>query len=187
MQERRYTQYKQMDVWYQLCNLASVLKVQVLYGTLHGCNISLLRLDTSQRLRAVILPRASHWYQYSLNIAEWQHGCTAIVCGTHDSCVPVPVLALDSMRWYEAGKMRALFGSIDSETFEQARKSHYGHQMFLGALMCGREDARAKLQTMNPRTRRRIETELRVLHTRRQGRPLVVGPDPLQNSLSIVS
>jgi hypothetical protein len=91
------------------------------------------------------------------------------------------------MRWYEAGKMRALFGSIDSERFEQARKSHYGHQMFLGALMCGREDARAKLQTMNPRTRRRIETELRVLHTRRQGHPLVVGPDPLQNSLSIVS
>jgi hypothetical protein len=91
------------------------------------------------------------------------------------------------MRWYEAGKMRALFGSIDSESFDKARKSHYGHNMLIGALMYGREDAIAKLQTMNPRTRRRVEAELRVLHTRRQGRPLVVGPDPLQNSLSIVS
>src|SRR5215475_13772074 len=146
-QERRYTKYHQSDVWMQLCNLASALKVQVLYGTVHGCSISLLR-DTDERVRAVILPRSSDWYQYSLNIAEWQHGCTAIVCGTHDSCTPVPVLALDAMRWYEAGKMRSIFGSLDSETFERARKSHYGHNMLIGALMSGRADALAKLQSL---------------------------------------
>jgi hypothetical protein len=28
--------------------------------------------------------------------------------------------------------------------------------MLVGALMCGREDAIARLQTLNPRTRRRI-------------------------------
>src|SRR5438876_190212 len=147
MQERRYTKYKQSDVWLQLCNLSSALKVQVLYGTVEGCSISLIRLDTGERLRAVILPRASDWYRYSLNIAEWQHGCTAIVCGTHDSCVPVPVLALDSMRWYEPLKMRGIFGSLESEDFERARKSHYGHNMLIGALMCGRADAMAKLQS----------------------------------------
>ncbi len=176
--ERRYTQYKQMDVWMQLCNLASALKVQVLYGTVHGCSVSLVRLDTSERLRAVILPRSSHWYTYSLNIAEWQHGCTAIVCGTHDSCVPVPVLALDSMRWYESGRMRAIFGSIDNPEFERARRSHYGHNMLIGALMMGRVDAMAKLQSLPESTRYRIENELRQLHARRQGRPIVVGPDP---------
>src|SRR5436190_18970887 len=97
-QERRYTKYRQTDVWLQLCNLASALKVQVLMGTLHGCSISLVRLDTSERLRAVILSRASDWYVYSLNVAEWDHGCTAIVCGTHDSCVSMPILALDAMK-----------------------------------------------------------------------------------------
>lgn len=188
-QERRYTQYKQSDVWLQLCNLASALKVQVLYGTVEGCSISLLRLDTKERLRAVILARSSDWYKYSLNIAEWKHGCAAIICGTHDSCVSVPVLALDAMKWYEGGKMRAVFGPIDSDTFERARKSHYGHNMLVGALMCGRTDALAKLQSLPDSTRYRIESEIRQLHTRRQGRPLVVGPDPAggKAELSIVA
>lgn len=95
--------------------------------------------------------------------------------------------------------MRAIFGTLQPQydandkpipdTFDQARKSHYGHCMLIGALMCGREDAQARLQSLNPRTRRRIESEVRQLHTRRQGRPLVVGPDPLDTSpvLSLVS
>ena len=201
MQERRYTQYKQMDVWYQLCNLASVLEVQVLTGTLHGCSISLIRQDKTPnvRLRAVILPRSSHWYKYSLNIAEWEHGITAVVCGTHDSCIDVPVLALDAMKWYEPKKMRSDLGQLQPtydankkalpDTFDHTRKSHYGHNMLIGALMCGRADAIARLQSLPDRTRFRIEAELRDLHIRRQGRPLVVGPDPVggQADLSIVS
>ena len=197
--ERRYTQYSQHDVWVQLHNFEKVLKVQLLGGTITGCSISLLRLDISERLRAVILARSSHWYLYSLNIAEWQHGCTAIVCGTHDSCVPVPVLALDAMKWYEAEKMRSDLGTLQPQfdannklipdTFDQTRKSHYGHNMFLGALMCNRKEAWTRLNAMETSTHYRIENELRDLHTRRQGRPLVVGPDPQggKAELSIVS
>lgn len=177
--ERRYTKYKQEDVSIQLLHYASVLKVQVLSGTLIGASVSLLRLDTNKRYRAVILARASDWYTYSLNYPLWKHGITAVVCGTHDSCLPIPVLALDAMRWYGPKEMRTIFGSIDSESFEKARKSHYGHNMLIGALMCGKEDAIAKLQSLPDRTRYRIESELRQLHTRRQGRPLEVGPDPL--------
>lgn len=186
--ERRYTKYKQEEVYIQFLHYASVLKVHVLAGTVVGYSVSIVRLESSERLRAVILARSSDWYNFSLNYPLWDHGCTAIVCGTHDSCIPVPVLALDAMRWYEAEKMRTIFGTIDSESFDQARKSHYGHCMLIGALMVGREDARAKLQSMEPSTRYRIEAELRTLHTRRQGRPLVVGPDPLgKAALSIVS
>jgi hypothetical protein len=113
--------------------------------------------------------------------------------------VNVPVLALDAMKWYEAKKMRAIFGTLQPQydandkpipdTFDKARKSHYGHNMLVGALMCGREDAIARLQSLPDRTRFRIEAEMRTLHTRRQGRPLVVGPDPLggKAELSIVS
>jgi hypothetical protein len=185
--ERRYTRYKQHDVFLQLCNLAHVLKVQVLEGTLVGASISLLRLDTNKRHRAVILARSSDWYTYSLNIAEWKHGITAVVCGTHDSCINAPVLALDSMKWYEPLRMRKLFGDLQPQfdandklvpdSFDQARKSHYGHNMLIGALMCGREDARARLQSLPDSTRFRVEAELRILHTRRQGRPLEVSPD----------
>lgn len=179
--ERRYTKYKQEEVYIQFLHYASVLKVKVLAGTVVGYSVSILRLDTSERLRAVILARSSDWYKFSLNYPLWEHGCTAIVCGTHDSCVSVPVLALDAMKWYGPKKMRDIFGPIDSESFDRARKSHYGHCMLLGALMMGREDARAKLQSMEPSTRYRIESELRQLHARRQGRPLVVGPDPVGN------
>jgi hypothetical protein len=184
--ERRYTRYKQTDVWNMLANLESALKVQVYRGSAHGSSVSLLRLDTNERLRAVILARSSDWYTYSLNC--WDHGITAIVCGTHDSCVNVPILAMDTMKWYEALKMRAIFGPLQPQfdandkpipdTFDQARKSHYGHNMLIGALMCGREDARARLQSLPDRTRYRIESEVRNLHNRRQGRPLVVAPDP---------
>lgn len=189
--ERRYTQYKQEDVLIQMLHYQSVLKIQVIEGSLVGSSVSLLRLDKEKkRLRAVILARASDWYVYSLNSPLWDHGITAVICGTHDSCLPVPVLALDSMKWYEPKEIRDIFGMLQPrydekdkpipDTFDQARKSHYGHQILLGALMCGREDARARLQSLNERTRRRIEAELRNLHNRRRGRPLEVAPDPVK-------
>jgi len=184
--ERRYTKFKQTDVWNMLANLEKPLKVQVLRGTAHGSSISLIRLDTSERLRAVILNRSSSWYTYRLNC--WDHGMTAVVCGTHDSCIDRPVLAMDTMKWYGAGKMRTIFGPLQPildtndtfipDTFDKARKSHYGHCMLIGALMQGREDAKARLLTLPERTRYRIEAELLQLHSRYRGRPLEVAPDP---------
>jgi len=187
--ERRYTKYKQSDVWNIFINLESALKIQVIRNSVHGSSVSLLRLDTSERLRAVILARSSDWYTYRFNCtSQWDHGITAIVCGTHDSCVNVPVLALDAMKWYKPLQMRGIFGPLQPtldangklipDTFDQARKSHYGHNMLIGALMCEREDARARLNAMRPSTRYRIEAELLNLHSRRQGRPLEVAPDP---------
>jgi len=95
--------------------------------------------------------------------------------------------------------MRAIFGPLQPQfdekdkpipdTFDKARKSHYGHCMLLGALMCGRQDAIARLQSLKPRTRYRIEAELLRLHTRGRGRPLEVAPDPTggRAELTIVS
>lgn len=195
--ERRYTKFKQIDVWNMLANLESALKVQVFRKTAHGSSVSLLRLDTNERLRAVILARSSDWYTYRLNC--WDHGITAVVCGTHDSCINVPILAMDTMKWYEAGKMRGIFGTLQPtldahgklvpDTFDKARKSHYGHNMLIGALMMAREDAIARLQAMPDSTRYRIESELIRLHSRYRGRPLEVAPDPLggKAELTIVS
>lgn len=189
--ERRYTKYKQEDVLIQMLHYQSALKIQVIEGTLIGASVSLLRLDKEKkRYRAVVLARAHDWYVYSLNSPLWDHGCNAVICGTHDSCLPVPVLALDSMKWYEAKEIRKIFGELEPmidandklipDPFDQARKSHYGHNILIGALMCGREDARTRLQYLNERTRRRIEAELRTLHTRRRGHPLEVAPNTVK-------
>src|SRR5260370_3964083 len=186
MPERRYSRYKQEDVWAQLYQLQQALGVQVLDGTVHGNSVLLTRMEQGQTIthKAVILARSSDWYYYSLNCVErFKHDVTAVVCGTHDSCLPVPVLALDARRWYtplemrvkslETAKQRDTKGH-PQDAFERHRKSHYGHNMLVGALMCNKPDAFHRLDSLRPTTRTRIEAELRKLHMRRRGRPLKV-------------
>src|SRR5690349_18913147 len=100
MPERRYSRYKKADVWATLYQQQGRLGVQVLDGSVHGNSVSLV--SHGKHYRAVILARSSEWYAYSLNCTErWMHGLSCVVCGSHDSCLDVPVLALDTMRWYE--------------------------------------------------------------------------------------
>ena len=187
MQERRYTQYKQADVFLQLAHYRKRLKVEIVQDSVSASGVSLLRLDQNKKeYRCAVLARSSEWYTYSLNSPEWQHGCTGAVVGTHDSCLPVPVLALDTMHWYETGEIRGNFGPIAPtkgpdgkaipDAFDMARRTHYGHNILIGCLMMGKKDAIDRLQTLNERTRFRIEAEIRKLHHRRQGRPLKVSP-----------
>lgn len=186
-QERRYARYKQTDVFLQLAHYRKRLKVEIMQDSVSASGVSLLCLDQNKKeYRCAVLARSSDWYSYSLNSPEWQHGCTAVVVGTHDSCLPVPALALDAMRWYEAGEIRNIFGPIAPmldenkklipDSFDRARCTRYGHNILVGCLMMGRPDALARLQTFNERTRFRIEAEIRKLHHRRQGRPLGVSP-----------
>src|SRR5258706_3147175 len=179
MPERRYSQYQQEDVWAQLYQLQHRLGVTVHDGTI--CGHSVWLTWKNKQVKAVILALSVDWYAYSLNWVErFKHELDVVVCGTHDSCLDHPVLALDVMHWYEPLKMRldsveptkqrdALGRPMDA--FEQRRKSHYGHNMLIGALMCKRPDAFKRLETLRPSTRLRIEAEVRRLHMRRRGRP----------------
>jgi hypothetical protein len=187
VQERRYSRYKQADVFLQLAHYRKRLKVEIVKDSVSASGVSLLRLDQNKKeYRCAVLARSSEWYSYSLNSPEWQHGCGGAVVGTHDSCLPVPVLALDVMKWYEKGEIRGDFGPIAPmldenkklipDKFDRDRKTQYGHNILVGCLMMGRPDALARLHTFNERTRFRIESELRKLHHRRRGRPLVVSP-----------
>jgi hypothetical protein len=182
MPERRYSQYQQEDVWAQLYQLQHRLGVIVQDGTIYGHSVWLTWKN--RQVKAVVLARSSDWYAYSLNCVErFKHELDVVVCGTHDSCLDRPVLALDVMHWYEPLKMR--LDSLEPskqrdaqgrpmDAFEQRRKSHYGHNMLIGALLCGRADAFKRLETLRPSTRLRIEAEVRRLHMRRRGRPLKV-------------
>lgn len=177
MPERRYSRYKQADVWAQLYQLQHRLGVSVQDGTVYGHSVWITRQHTPYK--AVVLARSSDWYVYSFNCVErYKHDLTLVVCGTHDSCLDLPVLALDTLRWYAPLEMRLVSLEPTStgtgaahDAFDQRRKSHYGHNMLVGALMCGRPDALKRLASLRPSTRLRIEAELRRLHMRRRGRP----------------
>jgi hypothetical protein len=184
MKERRYSQYKSEDVWSQLYHLQETLGVVVQDGSVYGNSVSLT--SQGEEHRAVVLARSSDWYEYSLNCIEHiRHGLTLVVCGTHDSCIDRPVLALDAMKLYAAKEMRVKTLEPTSkrtpkgrpdDAFEKHRKSHYGHNMLVGALLCGRADAFKRLLTLPDSTRWRIEAEVRQLHKRREGHPLPVWP-----------
>ena len=188
MPERRYSKYKFEDVWRQLLRYQQQLGVTLVENSVHGYTVSLLATRPGkgkEEYRAVILARSSDWYEWSLNNVEaYGHKITCIVSGTHDSCVEMPVLALDSFRWYEARKIRDDFGPLQPQfdaqknfipdVFDTKRKTQYGHNMLIGALMCKREDALARLATFKRSTRLRIEAEVRKLHHRRVGHPFTV-------------
>jgi hypothetical protein len=193
MPERRYSRYKRDDVWIEMMHYQSQLGIRVVADSVYGNSVTIVRLKDeegnkcAQEHRAVILARSSDWYFYSLNCTDrYLHGITAIVTGTHDSCIDRPVLALDVMRWYESSKMRADFGALTPtideggnpvpDTFDQKRKTQYGSNMLLGALMQRRPDALARLSTLAPRTRMRYEQKMRKLTRRRVGHPFVVWP-----------
>jgi hypothetical protein len=186
MAERRYSRYKREDVWAQAYHLqGKQLDLTILDGTVYGNSVSIVRPSRHVEYRAVVLARSADWYAYSLNcIDRFRHGIEAVICGTHDSCLDKPVLALDTMRWYEPLEMRlkSLAPRLDEQdkplpdAFDERRKSHYGHNMLVGALMCRREDALKRLQALPRSTRLRIEAEINRLHKRRVGRPLLIWP-----------
>jgi len=173
--ERRYSRYKSVDVWATLYEQQHALEITVMHGTVQGNTVSLTRKGITYK--AIILARSSDWYKYSLNCqAVWQHGIQLVVCGTHDSCLPLPVQALDHPRWYLARTTRIHGDDLSptNTTFDTLRKTQYGHNIFIGALMCGREDATKRLATMKEGTALRIKAELKQLHKRRRGKPLEV-------------
>ena len=184
MPERRYSRYKQEDVWIQLVHHQKVLGIEVIANSVHGNSVSIQH--ASQEYRAVVLARSSDWYYYSLNTIAYRHGITCIIAGTHDSCIDRPVLAMDSMRWYEAGKVRGDFGKLEPtldpngtplpDKFDEARRTQYGHNIFVGALMQRRPDALARLATLKPSTRMRYEAKVNKLQKRKTGHPFIVWP-----------
>ena len=126
--------------------------------------------------QAVVLARSSDWYRYSLNCTDrWKHHVNAAIVWTHDSCLSVPVFALEERRAYGAGRAAEVEDFRDEGQFaEPFRKTAYGHHMLVGALMCLRTDAQARLATLKPSTQRRIRAEVRRLQMRRRGAPLRV-------------
>lgn len=182
--ERRYARFKSEDVWATLYQDQAVLDCEVLEGTVQGNCVFVRRRSSGQLYKAIVLARSSDWYHYSLNCTErWKHDIQAVIVGTHDSCLDRPVLSIDNAHWYDPKELRIRSLKVvktdergrAADDFDQFRRHVYGHNMLIGAVLQGREDALERLQHLPASTRLRIEAKVKRLKLRRQGKPLNVG------------
>lgn len=126
------------------------------------------------RIRVLVLGRSSEWYKYRLN--TYADNIDAVVCGTHDSCLPIPVFALDMTGiYFKPLKTRyAPFDKIPERFWHSER----GHKILLGALMCKLPEAERVLSTFKRSTRYAIEHETKELLKRKRGRPIAGASTP---------
>jgi hypothetical protein len=193
----RYRLYSVGEILTMILESPASYPVQVVDNTLiHRRAEHAVRVDLSwagQRYKAIIFTRSSDWYRYSLHLyadAEIE----LVVAGTHDSCLPLPVLSLDSLlatgqgkshialvsphpAWFDAMQTRWPIKDI-SDAF---RKTEYGHAMLIGGLMCKVPEAYERLgQIASADTRVRISREVQRLQHRRKGHPIKIFPKPLE-------
>ncbi len=181
MPKRRYTRYSLEDTQRAIQHQQRQVGVTILAdsASANGRRVCIHSEKHNRDFWALITARSSDWYKYNLN--TYTSGIEVIIAGTHDSCVSVPVLAMDTLEWTEPLKTRfeaSLPPAKDldlkdhPDRFERFRRSHYGHCVLVGALIVGHKGAIDRLMTLRPGTRWRIEAEVRRLRHRRAGRPL---------------
>lgn len=124
--------------------------------------------DVLARARhAVILARSSDYHYYHL--ADHTE-LRLVVCGLHDSYVHLPVLEMRTNRRYDA---RETAVSLAAPDFHHIRRTQFGHNILVGALVYQDKTAQAFKETLPPSTQRRITKEVQeVQETRYRGRPL---------------
>jgi hypothetical protein len=170
-ENHRFTGYTHTDVLVQtLQGLAPGL--QIVEGTSYTNYTAAVTWQGKQYL-AMFLGRSSDWYRFSLNLTLGAKKITLAVVGTHDSCLQVPVYALDQNSWYEAKTIRyPLWPPFPQGISEQFRKTRYGHAILVGGLLCKVPEAEDRLKSLPEETQRRIHREVNRLARRRRGRPL---------------
>ncbi len=121
-------------------------------------------------ITAVVLAKSSDYHHYHL--AEYIDA-RLVICGLHDSYLQTRVLEMRTNSRYEP---RATVVKIGSPDFERIRGTQFGHNIFIGALVCGDTTAiayRDDKKRVPVRTRNRIIREVHDLQKKKyQGRPL---------------
>lgn len=177
--ERAYKRYKLEEALALFHQTHERMGLEIVPGSAIG-RTYLAKHQELGTIRLLVLGRSSEWYSYRLN--TYADNIDAVVCATHDSCVPVPVFALDTpgayykpltTRYHPLSKIPAHF-------FHTER----GHKMLLGALMCRLPEAEQVLSGFPRSTRYRIELEVRRLLLRKRGRP-IAGATALSESSTL--
>lgn len=128
---------------------------------------------------AVVLAKSSEYHHYHLGeYTEFR----IVICGLHDSYLQLPVWEMKTNKRYNA---RETAISITLPEFESVRCSQFGHNILLGAIICGNKDALQYLELLPPRTQRRLRHEAAEIQSDRyQGRPLAFYTDARRKEIS---
>jgi hypothetical protein len=144
--------------------LTDVLKFKAKGKDAHPIDFSFLKGIK----RAVILGRSSDFYHYGIDESV---DFSLVIAGLHDSMINLPVWETYTNKRF---KSRDLALDITGPGFlSNGRKTQYGHNILIGALICGYEPAIALKSQLHIKTRQRIEREVQELQTKNyRGRPL---------------
>lgn len=116
---------------------------------------------------AVVLARSHDYYHYRL--ADHTE-LALVICGLHDSYLPLPVWEMRTNRRY--GSRETAIPLVWPD-FERVRRTHIGHSILLAAYAEGDKTATAYVKELPPRTQRRMKREKDAFQdTRYRGRPL---------------
>jgi hypothetical protein len=113
------------------------------------------RADMEHVRIALVLRRSSDWYARGFHTVR--SAISYLIVGTHDSCIPFSVYAMDCLKEF---KPRATFYDMASPEFLLQRCSQFGHAALLGGLLCGRQAAQKVLLQLPPSTQARIRREV---------------------------
>jgi hypothetical protein len=118
---------------------------------------------------AIVLSQSWDYWDYRLSNSA--PAITMVVCSKHDTCLPVAVL--------EVGSSGYTYGPRDLplDHDKDAPRSWKTALVFLGALLCGDQQAFNKLSQMHPSSQKRCRLRLnRLLTEKREGHQLSVSP-----------
>jgi hypothetical protein len=123
-----------------------------------------------QRYIAVVLSSSFQYYELRYHIAKRLPDL--VICGIHDSVLPIPVLSMKASRLANPCELPAGITNME----KQRHHSKIGSQCLLGAYLCGLKSAQdiIRHKDFSPRTRRRYLQRARELGRRRPGRPVSI-------------
>jgi len=119
--------------------------------------------------RAIVLSRSWDYWEYRLSNSA--PAISLVICSKHDSCLPVSVL--------EVGSSGYTYGPRDLplDHDKHAKRTRKTALVFLGALLCGDQQAFDALSRMHPSSQKRYRRRLNdLLSKKREGHQLYVPP-----------
>ncbi|MBA2681321.1 MAG: hypothetical protein H0U76_23335 [Ktedonobacteraceae bacterium] len=134
----------------------------------HRITVKSTRHGREEFFKAVLLGRSSEWYHYRLNVFGVVQGIELVVCGTHDSCIPLPVWSVDEAKSYTPGETAIPLADLATP---KIRGTKYGSLLLVAALLSGKAEALTLLNDPSfPRsTRYRYHAKVRQYATLKPG------------------
>jgi hypothetical protein len=135
-----------------------------------GHRIRYNRGGTDREFECVVLVRSSHWYSYRLNVFGIDI-IELVVCGRHDSCLPIPVWSVEETKIYNPLETAR---PLDDLSKPEVRGTRYGHALLVAAILSGKQEALELLEQLPRSMRYRVQAEVRAYANLKRGRKLKI-------------